>query len=391
MKKGICLILLFFSTLVFAASSATDDSTYLAALKKWVALQGVTGPQGLSGAQGPAGSQGPQGIQGVPGATGPQGPVGAQGPVGPMGPQGPVGPAGGTTVTPPPPPPPPPPTTSILWTPVPAMGNNWTTASQWTFGANKYWPENAQKTYDLQVSSNTTAPIARFEVRPNELWPSADGGNDTERSEGDGSANTKYPKGTNTWTAYSFMLEPGAPQISTAGGDPGSPAAWFVVGQWHGDGNEQPVPAELNIATTGNATTSSEHLNYSIQTDPGQTWKSLWTDTNAFVRGKVYDVVVNLVIAGKPTDFVNVWVNGVKVVNYTGVIGSATADPNYYFKFGIYRGWQGDGLPPVAAQYANVVQGTASLMSRTTLAPAWPTVTGSTSKVKKALAKKKKK
>jgi hypothetical protein len=84
--------------------------------------------------------------------------------------------------------------------------------------------------------------------------------------------------------------------------------------------------------------------------------------------------VVSLTVAGLPTDHCQVWVNGVEVANYTGVIGSATPDPNLYFKFGIYRGWQGEGLPPAAAQFANVTHGTASLAARATPAgiPPWP-------------------
>jgi len=261
-----------------------------------------------------------------------------------------------------------------VWQPVPAMGNNWDAAHQWVFGGHAYWPENAQQPYDLQVATNTSAPLARFEVRPGELWSGDVGGNDTERSEADGSAGAKYPKGTPFWTAYSFLIEPGAPQINTAGGNPGGPAGWCILGQWHGDGKEQAVPAELNLVTTGRRISSAEHLRFTIQTDPGQTWKTLWTDPAFFVRGKPYDVVVALQVAGLPSDRAQVWINGVQIVNYTGVIGSATPDPNLYFKFGIYRGWQGDGLPPIAAQYANVAQGTASLASRATPAgiPRWP-------------------
>ena len=92
------------------------------------------------------------------------------------------------------------------------------------------------------------------------------------------------------------------------------------------------------------------------------------------MRGKVYDIVMFLTVAGLPTDRCQIWVNGVQVVNYTGVIGSAMPDPDLYFKFGIYRGWQGDGLPPVAAQYANVTHGTAGLSARATPTgiPPWP-------------------
>jgi hypothetical protein len=249
------------------------------------------------------------------------------------------------------------------------MGNNWTASGKTTFYGYKWWPETAQQPYDAQLS-DTVPQIARFEVRPNELWSGAVGGNDTERAEFDGAAGAIFPIGSTLGFAYSFLLEPGAPQINTSGGYPGGPAAWFIVGQIHGSKAEKTVPLTMKIKTVGTAAASKEYLYFAKETDPEQTEVVLWTDPKPYVRGTVRDIVINATIAGKPTDKVQVFVNGVKVVDHVGIIGTATPDPGFFAKIGIYRGWQGDGLPPVAGQFANVVMGAAPVDPAKR--PGWP-------------------
>lgn len=253
-------------------------------------------------------------------------------------------------VTPPP---------SITWKTAPH--NNWDAASQVTISGKPYYPESAEKPYDINIAQGASIDLVRFEVRNNELWSGALGGNDTERAELDGAA-TLYPAGTDFWFAYQFMVEPGSPQISTAGGAPGSPAAWCCLGQVHGKEGAAQVPWQLNYI--------SDTLSVTTQRPPGQTWVNHWMDSGPTPRWKWRDVVGHLRISGTATDVCQVWIDGVKVVDYVGPI--ASTDLNYYFKFGIYRGWQGDGYPPLAARFANVVQGTASLLARVTAPPAMP-------------------
>ena len=268
-----------------------------------------------------------------------------------------------TDLTPvaPPPPTSQPPSNTALWQTVP--NNDWTPATQIKLGNHSYYTECAEMPYSMQISTNTTAPIVRCEVRDNELWTSAMGGNDTERAELDGSA-TLYPKGTEFWFAYQFMIEPGDPQIATAGGNPGGPLAWGAVGQIHGDGTESAVPWQLSI----------QDGNLSIRTQRGAQVETVhWTSSAPFNRNQVYDVVVRARITGNSSSTMTAWVDGVQVCNVTGLtIGGA--DAHNYVKCGIYRGWQGDGYPPLAVQVANVDHGTASLMSRTTNRLPWPTI-----------------
>ena len=251
------------------------------------------------------------------------------------------------------------PSGSIVWKSV--AHNDWTSATHITLNGRNYNPESAEKSHSAQLSTNTTSPIFRGEVRNNELWTDAMGGNDTERAELDG-APTLYPKGTEFWFAYQFLIEPGAPQIATSGGYPGGPLAWGVVGQIHGNGSQAAVPWALSIV----GEVLSIHTQQGAQVD-----KTHWRSENKIVRGRVYDVVVKIKITGDTKSTMTCWVDGVQVANSVGLtIGGP--DAANYVKVGIYRGWQSEGYPPLAVQIANIEHGTASLMSRVTTRAAWP-------------------
>jgi Polysaccharide lyase len=254
------------------------------------------------------------------------------------------------------------PSSSIIWKSAPH--NNWNAASQIVLNGNPYYPESAEKPYSLQMSSNTTTPIMRGEVRNNELWGNAQGGNDTERSELDGFS-VVYPKGTEFWFSYQLMVEPGAPQISTAGGFPGGPLAWGVIGQIHGKGNGAAVPFGLSFV--------SETL--SVRTQTGAQVETIhWTMPGKLARGQVYSIVGEIKITGDAQSTLSVWVDGRQVCNVKGTAIGNAVDTANYFKVGIYRGWQGDGYPPLSVQIANVEQGKASLFARVSSPVPWPTV-----------------
>jgi hypothetical protein len=254
------------------------------------------------------------------------------------------------------------PASSITWKSAPH--NTWGPASQIVLNGNGYYPESAEKPYSLQMSSNTTTPIMRGEIRNNELWGDAQGGNDTERAELDGFP-VVYPKGTEFWFSYQLLVEPGAQQISTAGGFPGGPLAWGVIGQIHGKGTGAAVPFGLSFV--------GETL--SVRTQTGAQAETIhWTMPEKLARGKVYDIVGKIKITGDALSALSVWVDGRQVCNVKGVpIGNAV-DIGNYVKVGVYRGWQGDGYPPLAVQIANVEHGYASLLARVTSPLPWPTV-----------------
>jgi polysaccharide lyase-like protein len=255
---------------------------------------------------------------------------------------------------------------SVQWATIPHILNDWSVAGQVTFGGKKWYVESSRKPYAAQLSTNTTSPIFRGEVRNNELWTDTDGGNDTERAELDGSPN-QYAKGTEFWFAYQFLVEPGAAQISgtvqpNTAGNPGDPLEWGYVGQIHSSGNQAAVPWELGI----------KNENITVETQRGNQ-VSTTHFTKPLVSGQVNDVVVRIKITGTTASAMTCWIDSVQVANSTGLtIGGP--DPFNYPKVGIYRGWQGDGFPPLAVQVANVEHGTASLLSRVTNPPLWPAV-----------------
>lgn len=246
---------------------------------------------------------------------------------------------------------------------IPHVLNDWSVAGQVSFGGKKWYVESSRKPYAAQMSTNTTSPIYRGEVRNNELWTSSDGGNDTERAELDGTPNS-YNKGTEFWFSYQFKVEPGAPQIATAGGNPGQGLTWGYVGQIHGGGSQAAVPWELGIVDE----------TITVETQRGNQVSTVhYRAPTTLVRGQVYKVIVKIKITGTTASTMTCWLDGVQVANSTGLtIGGA--DAQNYPKVGIYRGWQGDGYPPLAVQIANVEHGTASLLNRVTSPLPWPTV-----------------
>lgn len=245
--------------------------------------------------------------------------------------------------------------------------NDWTPATQVILNSKSYYPESAEKPYSLQISTNSTSPIIRAEVRNGEMWTGAMGGNDTERAELDGAADhhpLNYPRGTEFWFAYQFLIEPGADQIATAGGYPGGPLAWGVVGQIHGNGTQAAVPWALSIVGG----------KLSIRTQRGNQNETIhWAAPDKFVRNQVYDVVVRIKITGRSDSTMTCWIDGIQVANSNNLAIGGN-DPGNYVKIGIYRGWQRDGYPPLAVEIANVEHSAASLMRRVTTRAAWPSV-----------------
>lgn len=258
------------------------------------------------------------------------------------------------------------PSGSIVWAPV--KNNDWTPATQITLNGNAYFTECSEQPYSLQISQNATSPIVRCEVRNNELWSGAMGGNDTERAELDG-AGSAYPKGTEFWFSYQFMVEPGAAQIAgtikpSNPGFPGGPLAWGAIGQVHGEGQGAAVPMAISIV--------GEQI--TIRTQTGAQVETLHGTAIPLVRGQVYHVVGKIKVTGDTSSTLTVWIDGKQVTSVTGQAIGNTVDTANYFKVGIYRGWQGDGYPPLVVYVSNIEHGTASLLARVTSPLPAPTI-----------------
>lgn len=294
--------------------TAAQNAALVTAIQTWLAANTATvGPKGDPGKQGIPGPKGDPGLKGDKGDTGPQGIPGPPG--------GPVTPPG------------------IIWKSAPH--NNWDDASRVIINGSPYYPESAEQPYSIQIAQNVSADLTRFEVRNGDLWTSALGGNDSERAELDG-AGDFFPTGTDHWFAYDFMFEDGQDWVTPTGSNGG----WVVPGQIHGD-------SSAPWALFANSMILSS-----------MTWKA----ASKLVRNKVYHVVGRF--KGGPNGSVDLWIDGAKVVAFTGALGGS--DPRFYFKLGLYRGEANTGLPTMAVQFANVVHGAASLMARVTSPLPWP-------------------
>lgn len=211
-------------------------------------------------------------------------------------------------------------------------------------------------------TSGVTAPLQagpvgnylRFNLFANNCWVSdfcqigSYGG--SQRSELDGSG-FAFNNGTEVWVSYSDCIEPG-PDLTTN---------WFITGQF--------LPAIANAAGGGPAFDISgkignlRHIDYTTNGGVSQITGYEWP----LVRGKWENMVLDVIMDPTgATGKINVWKNGVQVVNYAGPTGTTppSGTQSYRFKFGIYSSQAPEYQ---AARYANVTySATASLASKVT-------------------------
>ena len=204
----------------------------------------------------------------------------------------------------------------------------------------KYAPETALHDWNIQRATNLSADVFRFEVRGGDEWADdRESGENKERSELDGYA-TRWGDKTPVWGAYSFFVEPGSAYHSD----------WTAIGQMHGS-----KVRPFHIHFTNDVLTI-----YSEQ--PGSSGAAI----SARYSGKIgrnawHNVVFHLVQNASNAGRFEFWLDGKKIVDFTGSIG---AEGNQaYWKFGIYRGY-GPIATPFAIQYANMEVGTHDLTAR---------------------------
>lgn len=235
------------------------------------------------------------------------------------------------------------PSPTVAPTATPSGGVSWTSVydQEQTINGKVYKPHSAFLAHSIKKSQN--GGIHRFEVRQDEARESDDDGK--ERSELSG-GNYKYPTGTDTWVAYSFMVEPGAALSGTPN----------VLGQWHaGVGSPNfsfrvPYDNVLQVVLrVGDSEKYTQLVPY---------------EKKDFVRGRWYSVVVHAKFSGKEDAVLEVWLDGHKVVDKANFVMGYPDSTSNYWKFGIYRStgtWQTE-----AVQFANMELGTSSLLDRVT-------------------------
>lgn len=161
-------------------------------------------------------------------------------------------------------------------------------------------------------------------------------GNPKVRSEFDGSGSTNTSNGTDWWISDSFYWEGGNP-IANNGNQ------WFIAGQAHhqvcasGEGTESP-PFAFNITPGGTL-----QAVYAYNTTPcNPTSFSATSITSNLVTGITRNVwhsrVVEMICNPTGTGTLNVWIDGVQRLAYSGHLCYAGEPQGPYWKYGIYSG-----------------------------------------------------
>jgi Ca2+-binding RTX toxin-like protein len=156
-----------------------------------------------------------------------------------------------------------------------------------------------------------------------------------ERSEmGETTQHAVSGEGQHFATTYKFMIEPGAKNT----------ASWMVIGQLH-DNNPRTPPFEITMV--------GERMQIVAKHGSSNPVKQvLWTDSQDIVRGKWYDMKIDLQLGPNGDGHAQVWRDGQEIVDYAGKIGY-TDSSAVRWKMGIYRN-SPPGGETIAAQYKDV-------------------------------------
>src|SRR6516225_6006067 len=189
------------------------------------------------------------------------------------------------------------------------------------------------------VVSNMTRICLRFELRSGDVWPNP--GGFAERTEVSAGV-VLYPPGTVVTITYDFTLEPGPTNI----------APWLVIGQWHS--TYMPTAPQPDHPPVGLFLMGDDRLQVlGVWAATGSTTEhdmTLYVDPNPMQRGHKYAMTIVTNFMNDATGFVQVWRDGVQLVDYSGPIGYGQAT---YWKEGIYR-YPTDQT--IAAWYENTIQ-----------------------------------
>jgi hypothetical protein len=212
--------------------------------------------------------------------------------------------------------------------------------------------QNSNNRWNLQ---NPDSQTLRIEIRQTDHWISGSwndwsgcgsGGECANRSEI--AINPQYPAGTTLNYSFELMVEPG----------PVNTASWLLFHQIHTDDAGAGGCCAFQIGT---AWEGGDHMaiyrRYMLAGQTTYTQVVAYQDPNPIQRGHYYSFNVSVRLRNDNTGYLNVWRDGVQIVNYQGPMGVCTSC-HYYLKEGIYRGITASGvLPPeaIAANYRNTV------------------------------------
>jgi hypothetical protein len=216
-----------------------------------------------------------------------------------------------------------------------------------------YDSESAQQAWSIQKATNASTSVYRFEVRDGDLWSSATGGDNSERSEFDG-YRTMFAKDTTVYLSYALWVEPGASFSSS----------WNILGQMHNQ------TGFISFYIYLKNEKFEIHTETSTGTDPNNGNNRVGTTrytSPTITRGAWYDFFYEMRRSSSGTsDVFKAYVNGTKQSDVSGAIFFPTGTQGAYWKFGIYRGNPGSGIPTQAVRWCNVEATTSDITSRIT-------------------------
>lgn len=189
---------------------------------------------------------------------------------------------------------------------------------------------SAGKPYSIQVVAKPSfngEKSLRFELRKGDSWTSKSGV--SYRSEIE--TESAPPMNSVRWYRFAILLPEDFPIEDNR----------LVLFQWHGsdkkslgEASRSPVLAVRYVG--GTLSITMRHSAERIVHDPDAVPNEKLFKTSDFQRGKWNDFVVQAKWAYTEDGFVNVWLNGRKVVSYQGPVGY-NDDVGPYVQFGLYR------------------------------------------------------
>ena len=247
---------------------------------------------------------------------------------------------------------------ALAITVAPGVGNFSALTDQWsnpiTVGGLPYYVENAN------VNGNAPWAITepndhtlQFDLQPGDLWPD----NGSARTEIAGG--TLYAPTSTVNISYQVTVQPGLADTGLS---------WEIIGQVHSD-DSSPITEALTAdypvlsfhMTGADGVGGGDYLAIQVeyalsgQTTPSEATPAgnpnngyLYVSSQPIVRGEAYSIQVEGSFQNNSNGFVEVWVNGVEVVNYHGPIGYGASN---YWKEGVYEGTT--QTQPITIDYAN--------------------------------------
>jgi Ca2+-binding RTX toxin-like protein len=170
--------------------------------------------------------------------------------------------------------------------------------------------------------ANPDSETLRFEVRSGDQWRY----DDSRKERSEVSSDTLMDHGETITVNYRFMVEPGEANKATGAIGTGN---WLTLGQFHSNDGGSSSTFAVEMIGEKMAIRAAYKL-------PGQDYVAWYAfkDSQDIVRGKYYDMTIQVKFANDESGFLDVWRDGVQIVDYDGPMGYGA---DVYWKYGIYR------------------------------------------------------